>query len=300
MDTSAIYRINETLGLPESILRLVLNAAEMVRENPALQRELEVWLGAFRAGDYTALDAMALPGDTMGKLADMFPLIVLLHTFDDLRDFYISKGIPMDILRDTLHDVTVNIEAYEYLYGQSGAANGCFRWLRRHFLGELYQLGRLQFVHYALKDDFICDGALMAVQGQGVLDVHIPKGGRLAPEACADSYRLAEAFYSTYFPDLEITGFTCTSWLLAPNLRHVLPAGSNILCFQNDYRLSELRPDDRSVIRYVFERNPNNVTDLKLLPEDTSLRRKVKAYMLGGGTIGCAKGFRNIICSNEN
>lgn len=73
---------------------------------------------------------------------------------------------------------------------------------------------------------------LVVERGTPMINVHIPAGGGMSPECCADSFRQLTAFMSIHFPGRKWGGFCCYSWLLDPQLRQLLPEESNILQFQ--------------------------------------------------------------------
>ena len=50
--------------------------------------------------------------------------------------------------------------------------------------------------------------------GDGVLDTHIPGGGKMGPEACRDTMARALDFFPRYFPERPFVGFACGSWIV--------------------------------------------------------------------------------------
>ncbi|WP_062110033.1 acyltransferase domain-containing protein [Bacillus niameyensis] len=129
---------------------------------------------------------------------------------------------------------------------------------------------------------------LVLEEGDRILEVHIPEGSKMTYELCKDSYRQAKEFAATYLPDQNIKAFTCTSWLLSPQLRQILPESSNIVKFQSDYYCTTLLPDDTQMFERVFGMK---LDDLSNAPHDTSLRRALLDYVADGNSVRGGAGF---------
>ena len=120
--------------------------------------------------------------------------------------------------------------------------------------------------------------------GSPSLYIHIPKGAPLDREACLDSIRQAKEFFPNYYPEFSFKGFTTHSWLLDPNLKTLLPASSRILQFQELFEIIHTDNDhSHAAIRFIWYRSGGDVASY---PEDTSLQRAVKQYLLNGGELG--------------
>ena len=79
------------------------------------------------------------------------------------------------------------------------------------------------------------DWELLVAPGSPVINLHIPCGSPLAPQACRDSVREALRFFPTYFPDWPIArakAMVCVSWLLYPDFQEILSPKSDIVGFQ--------------------------------------------------------------------
>ena len=59
------------------------------------------------------------------------------------RAYHHERGVPADVSRRTLADLGRNMAFHRRRRGRGGVEVP--QWLTRHFRGELYQLGRLQF-----------------------------------------------------------------------------------------------------------------------------------------------------------
>lgn len=79
----------------------------------------------------------------------------------------------------------------------------------------------------------------------------------------------------------------CNFWLLSPTLKELLPEESHILQFQKSFRITPLGKSDCYRL-WVFK-NPN--LPVQEFPENTSLQRRLKAYLLDGGAFLDAEGI---------
>ena len=206
-----------------------------------------------------------------------------LYFCEALSEKYQKKGIPEDVLLDTLSDLPRWLDTWSELKGELHL--GELHWLRLHLRGHLFQLGRLQFcMAPALKGL----ESLGIRQGDPVLEVHIPSIGPLTPEDCDDAIARAKDFFATYFPQYSYKYFTCDSWLLDPTLSRVLKPSSNILLFQKRFRIAATHPSD-SLLGYIFPWKTKR-EDLPGIIPTSPLAAKVKDLILQGETFYLALG----------
>ncbi|MET8771554.1 acyltransferase domain-containing protein [Streptomyces sp. NPDC004658] len=228
-----------------------------------------------------------LPGllaSAPADLTDTFALHVLLAAHPRTQAHHRARGIPAEISRRTLADLGRHLVVHRRRRGRAGVQS--WRWLVRHFRGELYQLGRLQFERARLGDRdarAAASAGLDAAPGASCLNLHIPDfHGPLAPSACDRSLALARTFFARCFPEEQPVAVLCHSWLLDPQLRRYLPADSNIVRFQERFRiaLEESEPADAEPVRFVFG-DPE--LPVATLPRRTSVERAVGDHLRAGG-----------------
>jgi hypothetical protein len=123
----------------------------------------------------------------------------------------------------------------------------------------------------------------------GNIAMHIPTGSDLKPACVKQSVRCAKAFMDRYFPERSNARYTCNSWLLSPALSDLLSQESNILAFQKLFELTDLDPEAMDYVSWLFQRLPG--ADAGDFPENTSLQRRAKQFILSGGRIGKAAGY---------
>lgn len=205
-----------------------------------------------------------------------FMLVCCGETWNRFQSLGISgdtyDGVYGDIYIETLKCFTRYINEHFESYGTFGFDRDF--WTMRQLAARLFRLGTLEF---ELTED----------RGEKTVHVHIPSDADLSPEARHRSYDMAQDFIARFFPDYGSAPFLCTSWLLSPALKECLPEGSKIRSFQDEYEVTDVFPEPDSFLTWVYKRPDIPVADL---PEDTSLQRNLKKYLLAGGKVGEAKG----------
>lgn len=107
--------------------------------------------------------------------------------------------------------------------------------------------------------------------GDIVMDMHIPTGAPLDPEACRASMERAPLFIAHHFPELIPVAYHCESWLLGPCNEEMLPAESGIVRFCRLFRkVTAPGLDDSQFWQRIFD---FTAVTPETAPRDTSLRR---------------------------
>ncbi|MBD2864543.1 acyltransferase domain-containing protein [Paenibacillus oceani] len=352
-----VERACAAIGLPDEITEAVRHGAARIREDAALsdkarQFHRELFVERLPHGEVN--ERLRASGPHSGMLA----AVVYMGALPQTISWYESKGIPENVLVDTLQDMAVWMRHYKRYQGEWGL--GQTNWLIKHWTGKLFRLGRLQFIFTtyrkpviafrhrqtgriaALSDSVVryradgqVDGTngisdpehgwtsvytydgnihtghliskdgsavrspvrlsdaeweLVLEPGDTVLDVHIPEGGKMSHELCRDSYGQAVTFAARHFPEVPYKGFVCSSWLLGPVFKQLLPADSNIVRFQSDYYVTPIKSDEDQTLERVFGFG-TKLDDLPRLPRETTLQRIVYDHLAAGGRIYGAAGF---------
>ena len=197
----------------------------------------------------------------------VLPLLALVATAADVAAFHAGRGIEPTTSAESLSDLGQQAWVHRRTFGGFGLHT--FGWLRICWSGALYWLGRLQF-------------NLTRYGGDWVVSTHIPESGPLTPEACAESFGRARAFFGRHFPDYPTRVFHCDSWLLDPQLTEVLAPESNMVRFQQLWQLDgQRRNGDGDALFFVFRRRGE--VDYSTLPQDTSLQRAIVRKLASGG-----------------
>ena len=122
----------------------------------------------------------------------------------------------------------------------------------------------------------------VARPGDDCLNMHIPKGADISRENMTKACKSALEIVAQRYPECKGRLIFCASWLLDPTLAELLGENSKITSFQQSFTRYPTKDSGQAVFSFAFVRR---CADLHDLPEDTSLRRKIKAHYLNGGYI---------------
>ena len=212
-----------------------------------------------------------------GKSEYTVHLLLLILMSPHLKELYARAGISDEVFYDSLCDLKWKLLECIRMHGIIGTFVA--PWHLRFFKMNLFSLGRLQFEIKKFGKEFSVCGVELHPETT-VLGVHIPSSGRLDRNEYLASYARAEKFFAHLFPDGK-TVFICSSWLLFPEHKVMLPETSGIRIFAEDYSVVEAyysKPMSRPWP--IFYENQNAPADQ--LPTDTSLERAyVERYKKG-------------------
>ena len=261
--------------------------AEQEERRLLLQEELEKLLAAIEMPRPFALRVMdeafkALPtycgkdssdsGDGVEELADQ--LLTALHNREDGP----WKDLPEEIWLDTMKCFPRFVKEHHRSCGYYGFDRSF--WTTRQINARLFRIGQLE---YELKEE----------AGKKIISLHIPSDTRMEMALLDESLAQARQFLGMYFPDWAQAPMECESWLLSPVLGSLLPEGSHILAFQRAFTVDLVNPNPNDVLEWVFQLTDTQQKGIALedLPENTSLQKSMKAFLLSGGKVGVARGW---------
>lgn len=213
---------------------------------------------------------------------DLMRLAVMLVCAEETWKQYQRLGVSRDIYLNTMDDIRIWCENNQ----NRGLKN--YRWIRNHVCCELFRLKRLQFQMYCWNGTRQEAAYLPFSAGEQVIYIHIPQGEKLDYEACRESMLFAEQFFAACFPEYRYRYYFCESWLLYEGNRHFMDPQSNILKFAGMFCPAYSIEDDSQAIERIFGERRENISEY---PENTSLRRRAKAYMEAGNRMGEGVGY---------
>lgn len=186
---------------------------------------------------------------------------------------YKEKGISEQIFTDTMKCFTRFVKEHKRSNGKYGFDRDF--WTGRQLSLQLFRLGELEFE------------TIMENQ-EKMVSIHIPSDAILTEYNCKSSLKMAKDFFEKYAAEYANVPYICHSWLLSPALKELLPESSNIIKFQNLFTITETNKTATDFMMWIFKKPDIPVEDL---PEETSLQRNVKQYLMTGGQIGEGKGY---------
>jgi len=117
-------------------------------------------------------------------------------------------------------------------------------------------------------------------EGDWVLDMHIPAGGGMTPEAVHASFHQAAVFFPRHFPATPPKGMRCWSWIYNPYLGDILPAESNLVRNLGNAYIVPVDAEPEEGLNFMFYQEK---FDPATAPRKTSLQRAILAYLERGG-----------------
>lgn len=196
------------------------------------------------------------------------------HMACEVYDRYIEQGISEEVFWDTFQDIRFWCENGEKEFGIMGISE--YQWFYRHIDMVLLRLGRLQFEKMDMEDSVVSE-QINLEKGTPVINIHIPQGESLTWEACEKSLEMAQKLWGSDKP------YVCHSWLLYPGLDEVLNETSNIREFRRHFKVVQVDYNEREAEWRVFGKVLKNIAEY---PEETSLQKRMKKYLLSGRPLG--------------
>jgi hypothetical protein len=210
-------------------------------------------------------------------------MVFLLYCADRMKDNYDERGISEQIYYDTLYDLTYKLIECKNLYGAWGTF--VLWWFREFFICERFALGRLQFETRIFEFD---DYKGIVKRGDTVYNFHVPSGSPLTYDAVIDSFKRAYKFYGVE----GIMPIHFNSWLIYPPHAQLFAKGSNIERFYELFDIiSTHEYKSNSELWRVFSVPYFEGMDYSALPENTSLQKSFKKFLIEGGKMGGGVGM---------
>lgn len=263
------------LGFPGEA---VLTLAEAYQK---MEGRMDAARAALFAGETLSADPHAF-SDEIAALAEevgVHPytadMVFALYCALTLRGIYREKGLPDERFLDTMEDLRFKLMECKKVYGIWGSFVAF--WFRDFYLLKRFKLGRLQYEKAAARVDY-----KHIKEGDTVLNCHIPSCGPLPRDAVLDSLKKAYEFYG--YKDLMPV--VCNSWMLYPPHYEVFPEGGNLRAFYDLFNIRQTKVDPQNS-------NLWRITDRMdgVLPENTTLQRRFKAYLEAGNCMGSGYGM---------
>ena len=212
-------------------------------------------------------------------------MIFFLSCAPQMQSRFEEKGVGDQIFWDTLRDLRYKLMECKNLFGYYGSFTK--NWFPRFLRAEGFALGRLQYEKKPYAGE---DYGTILKKDELVCKCHIPSSGPLLYEDVLKSLRLAYNFYKEDRKN-GILVICCDSWMLYPPLIERLPQTSNIRRFYELFEVVSAKEKDTNTDFWRIFSLPYTPENLLAAPENTSLQRTVKAFMLEGNSLGIGLGL---------
>ncbi len=281
------------LGLPQEAVEAVEACATKIESSKSFSKRYEAIYNEYMLPEardfgilFGKLKALCIAYRVKGYTLDM---MFLIHATERLQHLYEEKGIDLEIYRNSIMDI--RYKYYECI--ECKGVHGIFVawWATEFFNLRRFGLGRFQYdMNTYDREDFTTSAGITIKKGDKVLGFHIPSSGvPLTDDVRLDSYKKAYEFFTDYRRDDGLMIFQCSSWLLYPEYEKFMPETSNMIKFIKDFELTSYGESDRfgdawRVFGKWGYKSPKN------WPEDTSMRRGFKKWILDGNKTGHGHG----------
>ena len=277
MEQKAV-EILQRIGFCDAALQALAQTDDALRHSAPWQAMLSSSLFEWPREEWKEKeDALSDIARQTGQSPYTLALMYLTAHLPALREKYLEKGIDEAFFLDAARDLKSKTQECLERHGVYGTAN--FVWHIPFYHLLRFALGRLQYEDRIYPGpDHACAGFTIR-EGDKILGMHIPSGSPLDRARRMDSYKKAFAFYHCT-PERPLI-VHCNSWLLNPDHRQMLPAGSNIVDFMDDFDpVGELERDNFPDAWRVFGKAAEQ--PFEAWPTDNTLRKAYHALLASG------------------
>lgn len=261
-----IHQLCKSINLPQKVIREVENYCN--ERKSVLDEMLKQRLLNAASWDKAIEEIKRRIGEDKHGF---YMLAELLLVACDTYKRYQERGIKDEIFVRTMAFCTRFINRHKELYG--GYAFEWGWWFPRQLAMREFRIGELEFEFTESDEKRIY--------------IHIPSDADMRRSVLNKTFHAFQDFVNGFYPDWAGADWYCDSWMLSPALEKLLDESSNVLAFNRLFEVESWEEDSMAVLDWVF---PAEKCELKDLSENTSLQRKMKAYLLSGGKVGWAKG----------
>lgn len=232
---------------------------------------------------------------------DLFRMLLIVTLIDYGEKLYREKNIPPEIFEENLLDAPIWLEYHMDNYARPGFQWRIVEWCRTLWEGNILKFGRLQLetagaykekyntyrteenkIVFASEEEAQKNWKCLLTGGDRLVSIHIPASGPLKKEECIASFRRMREYLAKYRPDIEYKAVRCSSWLLDPQLKDILPPTSNILAFQTLGHVKASGTYKTETIGRVFGEKAV-IEGINAVPHKTDMQKRLAAFAAKGG-----------------
>lgn len=282
-----LINLMEKISFPNESKPVFINLYHNVISNPDYKNQLNLSIEKYMNQDsveaFQGIDDLAKEMDVHSYTMSMLLLILCAKP---LKEQYCKKEIAEDIYWNTMKDLSYKLKECYQIHGIWGTF--VRDWYLKFYQMERFTLGRMQYEFSTFMLDNYENNGITVHKGDKILNMHIPSSGSFSKEIRLDSYKKAYSFYKDEFDEKPIP-FVCSSWLLYPAYKNVLPKHSNIRSFMDDFsyiygETSEKFHDAWRIFGKNFDSKQED------LPTDTTLQKVFAKHLKSDGKTGTGYG----------
>ena len=152
---------------------------------------------------------------------------------------------------------------------------------------ENIRISQMLWGVYFINCKLIEVGRLQYEYCENYIKIHIPSGSKLDYNKVIKSIKNSKKEIKKYYGKNKMT-YYCNSWLLSKQIKSMLKDNSNIVKFQTLFEIEEGESCLKDILNFVYKINEG--LDYNLLPENSSLQKSIKEYLLRGNDVKLGKG----------
>lgn len=289
MKVSDIRSVCAELFFPQEAQDTFASAFEVLCSSEEALHLMELNSALFWREFFPALGAELKNLDLISSLTGIHKYTVYelfyLMNYRQAEKEYRLHGISDQIFHDSMMELNYKMLITHNIYGVWGSAYA--DWFSGFYRRRTFCIGRLEYELVECFSDYT-NGSYHIEKGAPIINVHIPETGPLKPDLVIDSFRKAAEFFKDCFSE-DVIPFECLSWILYPPVVELFPK-KNLKSFASffDVIKTEMNQDHDDRWR-IFQVAPT--VELKDYPEDTTLQRSLKEWLLMGNTMGIGNGI---------
>lgn len=282
-----VYLMNE-LDFDKEAQDSLLSDLDKIEQSAEAKKEfydcVKMYENDINADYNTILKNAEIAGEKVGVHKYSAGLLVFMCMSKHLKECYIEQGIDLQIWHDSMLDLKWKLWECKAVKGMWGSFVAW--WFPGFFNMTRFALGRLQF-DFARFGDTYKDEEFDLTPDTKIIGVHIPRTMTPFDKASRDdAYERAKKFFAPKLNGAPMV-FTCCSWLLYPAFKDIIPQKSNTRSFMDDFKIIKEYHDKDGEYNDAWRLfDMDQPKDLNEYPENSSLRRAIKKYLLDGGKTG--------------
>ena len=234
-----------------------------------------------------AVERLTILAEEKGVHPYTLHTVFLIACSSTLRLRYRRAGLPEELFLEAMKDLAYKVAECKELKGIDGTFVAT--WNHRWFDISRFALGRFQYEDGVLPEDYKGKNGVAYPKGTRCINIHIPSSGAsMNEEARLASYKKAYAFYQDKLID-GVLVLHCHCWMLNPDNEEMLPEHSNILGFYRDFDVyARIEKENFNDGERIF--GTKWYGKVENLPEDSSLQRAYKKWLMDGKKLGVGCG----------
>lgn len=261
------------LEFPEDSHETFLSAMDKICEDKTATAWFESLLEQYEGNENCDYPQMLAHAKKLAAAVELHEYTVSLLMFlvmaEKLLERYKERGFSEELWLHSLRDLRYKVHECRRVHGINGSFVSW--WFPGFYKLTRFAFCRLQFEIISLPNDYTVGGRLLK-KGSKAINMHIPNTGtKLTHDSVLESYKQAAEWFKGEFEGEPIV-FICTSWLLSPWHKEVLPPTVNLVQFFDDFKLVESgQYETYSALWLLFDKDVTK--DISSLPRDSTLRR---------------------------